>query len=189
MKNFKSIAMALLVAFGTAAATAQTKKVDVQKSNISWVGKKVTGQHEGTVNLQEGALIFKGKKLTGGNFTVNMNSITVTDLREDQGKVKLEGHLKADDFFGTDKYPTAALNFKKVTANADNSYNVVADMTLKGITKPVTFVLVVNNNTATTTFYIDRTNYDIKYKSASIFSGLGDASIHDDFEVKAVLVF
>jgi len=60
MKNLKTIALALLVAFGT--VNAQTKKVDAAKSTISWVGKKVTGQHEGTVNLKEGNLIFKGKK-------------------------------------------------------------------------------------------------------------------------------
>ena len=105
MKNLKTIAIALLVAFGT--VNAQTKKVDVAKSTISWVGKKVTGQHEGTVNLKEGNLIFKGKKVVGGNFTVDMTSMTTTDLKAGQGKEKLDGHLKSEDFFGTEKFQTA----------------------------------------------------------------------------------
>ena len=63
MKNIKTIAIALLVTVSTLTITAQTKKVDAAKSKISWVGKKVTGQHSGVVNLKDGALVFKGKKL------------------------------------------------------------------------------------------------------------------------------
>ena len=81
MTNFKTIAIALLVAFGTATVTAQTKKVDATKSTITWVGKKVTGQHDGTINLKEGALTFKGKNVVGGNFIVDMTSMTTTDLK------------------------------------------------------------------------------------------------------------
>ncbi|MGK4568958.1 YceI family protein [Flavobacterium sp. 3HN19-14] len=190
MKNFKTIAIALLVAFGTATATAQTKKVDVSKSTISWVGKKVTGQHTGTVSLKDGALVFKGKKLTGGTFTVDMNSINVTDLKAGEGKEKLEGHLKADDFFGTDKFATASLAFKTIgTTKTANVYSVTADLTIKGVTKPVTFNLTVNGNKATTNFKINRTEYGIKYGSGSFFDNLGDKAINDDFEVSVALVF
>ncbi len=80
MKNLKSIALALVVVLSTASVSAQTKKVDVSKSTINWVGKKVTGQHNGTVNLKDGALVFKGTKLAGGTFTVDMTSLTATDL-------------------------------------------------------------------------------------------------------------
>ena len=117
MKNFKSIALALVVVLSTLSVTAQTKKVDAAKSTINWTGKKVTGQHEGTINIKDGALVFKGKKLVGGTFNVDMNSIVVTDLKAGQGKEKLEGHLKADDFFGTDKFATASLVFKKIAKN------------------------------------------------------------------------
>jgi len=189
MKNFKTIAIALLVAFGTTVASAQVKKVDVSKSKITWVGKKVTGQHEGAVSLKDGSLTFKSKKLIAGAFTVDMNSITVTDLKAGEGKEKLEGHLKAADFFGTDKFATAALKFNRVVAKTDNTYTVTADLTIKGITKPVTFDIAVKGSTATAALKIDRTKYGIEYKSSSIFSGLGDASISDEFELNAVLVF
>ena len=66
MTKFKTIAIALVVAFSAVTVTAQTKKIDAAKSKISWLGKKVTGQHEGTVNLKDGALVFKAKKLVGG---------------------------------------------------------------------------------------------------------------------------
>ncbi|HEU4497379.1 MAG TPA: YceI family protein, partial [Flavobacterium sp.] len=95
MKNFKTIAIALLVAAGSFSATAQEKKVDIKNSKINWIGKKVTGSHEGTIQLKSGALVFKSNKLAGGSFTVDMGSIEVTDLKAGQGKEKLEGHLKA----------------------------------------------------------------------------------------------
>lgn len=190
MRNFKTIAIALVVALTTLTATAQDKKINTSKSNISWVGKKVTGQHSGTINLKDGVLNFKSGKLTGGNFTVDMNSIEVTDLKAGEGKEKLEGHLKAADFFGTDKYGTSKLVFKSVKpAKTANVYTVTADLTIKNITKPVTFDLTVNKNSATSTFKVDRTKYDITYKSGSVFDGLGDAAIYDDFDLTVNLVF
>jgi polyisoprenoid-binding protein YceI len=188
MKNLKTIALALVVALSSVSINAQTKKVDVKTSTVKWVGKKVTGEHSGTVNLKDGALVFKGKKLAGGTFTVDMTSINATDLTgEYQGK--LNGHLKADDFFGTEKFPTAKLVFKTIGAKATDVYTVTADLTIKGITKPVTFDITVKGNTATTAFKVDRTKYDIKYNSGNFFENLGDKTINDEFELTVALKF
>lgn len=189
MKNLKLVTLAILVACSSIAVTAQTKKIDATKSTINWVGKKVTGQHEGTVALEKGALIFKGKKLAGGNFTVNMTSISTTDLKAGQGKEKLDGHLKADDFFGTEKFPTATLVFKSIASKGANEYSVTADMTIKDKTNPVTFTITVNGNKATTSLSIDRTKFDIKYGSGSFFDNLGDKAIADQFDLNVNLVF
>jgi polyisoprenoid-binding protein YceI len=188
MKNLKSIALALVVVLSTVSVSAQTKNINTTTSTIEWVGKKVTGQHNGTVKLKDGALIFKGKKLKGGIFTVDMTSLTATDLSGEY-LGKLNGHLKADDFFGTDKFPTAKLVFKKIGAKSANVYTVTADLTIKGITKPVTFDITVNGNTATTAFNVDRTKYDIKYNSKSFFESIGDKAIYDEFELKVALKF
>jgi polyisoprenoid-binding protein YceI len=188
MKNLKSIALALVVVLSTVSLTAQNKKIDASTSTVNWVGKKVTGQHEGTVNLKDGALVFAGKKLTGGTFTVDMTSLTSTDLSgEYQGK--LNGHLNSADFFGTEKFPTSTLVFKTIGAKAKDVYTVTADLTIKGKTNPVTFDIAVNGNTASTKFKVDRTKYDIKYGSGSFFDNLGDKAISDDFELSVVLKF
>ncbi|WP_300564673.1 YceI family protein [Flavobacterium sp.] len=189
MKNLKSIALALIIALGTLSATAQTtKKVDVAGSKINWVGKKVTGEHTGTINLKEGALVFKGKELVGGNFTADMNSINTTDL-EGKMKANLDGHLKADDFFGVDHFPTATLVFKSIGKKSKDTYTVTADLTIKGITKPITFDVLVNKNMATSKLAVDRTKYDIKYGSGSFFEGLGDKTISDNFDLVVNLKF
>lgn len=189
MKNLKTIAIALLVTFGTTIATAQNKKVNVEKSKISWVGKKVTGEHSGTINFKEGIVVLKKGKLAGGNFTVNMTSIEVTDLKAGQGKEKLEGHLKADDFFGTAKFATASLVFKTIAAKSNGVYTVTADLTIKGITNPVTFDMNVTDTTASTSFKVDRTKFDIKYGSGSFFDNLGDKTISDEFDLTVNLQF
>ena len=189
MKNLKSIALALLVVLSTAAVSAQTKKVDVSKSTINWVGKKITGSHEGTINLKDGNLVFKGKKLIGGSFVVDMTSMTVTDIKAGQGKEKLEGHLKADDFFGTEKFPTSTLVFKKVVTKSPNVYKVIANLTIKGITKPVTFDLATTANAANANVVVDRTKYKIEYNSPSIFSAIGDKAINDNFNLAIALKY
>ncbi|MEL1243145.1 YceI family protein [Flavobacterium sp. DGU11] len=189
MRNFKTIAIALVVALSTITATAQDKKINTSTSKISWTGEKVTGKHEGTISFKDGVLTFKGGKLTGGSFTVDMTSVNVTDLKAGEGKEKLEGHLKADDFFGTDKYPTSKLVFKSVKAKSANVYTVTADLTIKKTTKPVTFDLTVNKNSATTSFKVDRTKYDIVYGSKSFFDSIGDKAIYDEFTLAVDVKF
>jgi polyisoprenoid-binding protein YceI len=189
MKNLKTIAIALLVVLGTATVTAQTKKVDATKSSITWLAKKVTGQHDGTINLKEGTLTFKGKNVVGGNFTVDMTSLTTTDLKAGQGKEKLDGHLKSEDFFGTEKFPTSTLVFKTVVSKSAGVFAVTADLTIKGITNSVTFDLATTANSATANVKINRTKYDIKYGSGSFFDNLGDKVIYDDFDLTVNLKF
>lgn len=188
MKNLKTIALALLVAFGTTVATAQNKKINVEKSKINWVGKKLTGEHSGTITFKEGTLVFTKNKLKGGSFTVDMTSINTTDLTGDYKK-NLDGHLKADDFFGVEKHPTAKLDFKLISDNGDGTYNVTADLTIKGITNPITFLIAVKGNTAIAKLNVDRTKYDIKYKSKNFFENLGDNVINDEFELTVNLQF
>ncbi len=188
MKNLKTIAIALLI---TASATisAQLKKIDIKTSTIAWVGKKVTGQHSGTLNIKNGTLVFAKKKLKGGAITVDMTTINTTDLKAGEGKEKLDGHLKADDFFGTDKYPTAKIDFKLISDNGNGLYTVTADLTIKEVTNPIKFDIAVKGKTATTNLKIDRTKYGIKYGSGSFFENLGDKTISDEFDLAVALKF
>lgn len=188
MKNLKTIALALFVAVSTIATAQSKKEVDASKSSINWVGKKVTGEHSGTVNIKSGNLFFKGKDLSGGSFVVDMTSLTATDLQGEYQQ-KLNGHLKADDFFGTDKYETSKLVITTIANKGNGVYTVTADLTIKDVTAPIKFDLVVKGNTAKTSFKVDRTKYGIKYGSGSFFDGLGDKTINDDFDLTVSLQF
>ncbi|WCO00911.1 YceI family protein [Psychroserpens ponticola] len=168
--------------------TASEKSVNVKDSSITWKGHKVTGSHEGTINLLEGSLIFDGENLTAGQFTIDMTSIIVTDLEAGSGKEKLEGHLKSDDFFGVNNHKKAMFKINSVNGK-NGTYRVYGDLTIKGITKPATFQMMIKGNTATASFKIDRTKYNIKYGSSSFFDNLKDKAIYDDFDLNVTLKF
>jgi len=165
-----------------------TYTVDVAKSSITWIGKKVTGSHNGSIALKSGTLNVNGKSITGGGFIVDMTSIKDAD-----GSAKLEGHLKADDFFGSEKYPTSNFVITKVAGSGAN-VTVTGNLTIKGITKPLSFpatVAVGTDGTVTATapkIVVDRTKYDIKYGSKSFFESIGDKAIYDEFELAVKLV-
>ena len=188
MKNFKSISIVLLFFCFFIQANAQTKKINISKSKITWIGKKITGEHEGIVKLKEGYFVFKNKKLEGGKFIVDMQSLSNTD-QTGSSQAKLEGHLKSEDFFGVAKHPTATLVFKSIADKGKNTYLVNADLKIKGITNPIQFELTIKGNTATSDLVINRTKYDIKYSSGSYFDDLGDKTIYDEFDLKVALVY
>ena len=125
--------------------------------------------------------MFDEGKLTGGEFEVDMTSLISTDL-EGEYKGKLEGHLKSDDFFGVENHPSSTLVFT-------NSYEVKGDLTIKGITKPVTFDVSVYGSKATATLKVDRAQYNVKYGSGSFFDDLGDKTIYDEFDLVVDLEF
>ncbi|WP_276165792.1 YceI family protein [Zobellia alginiliquefaciens] len=186
------LSLALAMVFGVATATEpvaeEKKEVKTEASTITWKAYKVTGSHYGNVDLKSGTLIFDGDKLTGGEFEADMTTLVATDL-EGESKGKLEGHLKSDDFFGTEKHTAAKLVFTKVEPTGKNSYEVTGDLTIKGVTKPVTFDVSVYGSKATATVKVDRTAYDIKYGSGSFFDNLGDKAIYDEFDLVVDLEF
>lgn len=184
----KKILCVLLVLFSISTISAQAKKINVKKSLISWTGRKVTGEHVGIIKFKDGVLIFKDKKVAGGSFTADMTTLENTD-QTGKSKAKLEGHLKSADFFNTEEYKTAKLDFKTIKLKKKNNYEVVADLTIKGKTNPVTFDLVIIGNKADANLVIDRTKYGIQYGSGSFFDDLGDQTIYDEFEFKVTLFF
>lgn len=181
------LSIALVTVFGVTATAStpfekQKKEVNVSESTVTWKGYKVTGSHEGTIDLKSGYLEMDGNKLVGGEFVVDMTSLSNTDLDGDS-KGKLEGHLKSDDFFGVAIHPTAKLVFTSVKPMNKNSYTVTGNLTIKETTKPITFVVSVYENKATATMKVDRAEYDVRYGSGSFFDNLGDKTIYDEFDL------
>ncbi|WP_010134709.1 YceI family protein [Ochrovirga pacifica] len=181
--TIKSTILAIVALFTVTLHAGNKKPIDVKKSTIKWVGKKVTGQHNGTINFKSGVVELKEGKLVGGTFTVDMNSINVTDLDGDM-KAKLEGHLKNDDFFGVDKYPVAKFLITSVEGNT-----VKGDLTIKGKTVKKAFTLVKKGKTISGDVKIDRTKFGIRYGSKSFFDNLKDKAIDDEFELSIHIVF
>ncbi len=165
--------------------------VETAFSVVNWKGSKIAGSHTGTFKLSDGNVKVKGGKVTGGNFTIDINSLICTDLAAGEGKEDLEGHLKAPDFFDAAKFPTAKFEITKVTSlagNEDANALVYGNLTLKDVTKEVGFkskIDVANTGVTISTpnFTINRTDFGMKYGSASFFDNLKDKAINDEVEL------
>lgn len=169
--------------------------VNTKESLVHWTGSKPAGKHSGTINLQDGEITVKDNKIVSGKFTINMNTITVTDLKADEGKEDLEAHLKGtgdkagqDHFFNVQKYPTGIFILSKV--EEENGKTIVyGNLSLKNVTKAVNFpaAVTVTDSMVTIdseTLVLNRTYWNINYASKSVFDDLKDKFINDEIEIK-----
>lgn len=151
-------------------------KVD-STTSITWTGFKPTGKHDGTFKVSEGSLLVSNNTLTGGSFTIDINSLNNLDLANDaKQKAGLEGHLKSPDFFNAEKYPTAKFEITSVepyvadssSKTKDATHLIKGNLTLKDSTKNIAFPakVTVDANTvaAFADFNIDRTLWGMNYK-------------------------
>ena len=169
-----------------------TLQVDLDNSQINWVGRKVTGEHTGTLNLSNGWVVMNKATLVAGKFIFDMVSISNTDIESPEWRQKLEDHLKAEDFFYVDSFPQAILEIKgnqAITRDKSVSNNqILADLTIRGIKQEFSFPISLQQSesifSAEGIVDIDRTLYNIQYKSGKFIENLGDKLIYDDFTVQ-----
>lgn len=173
-------------------AKAQVFKVDNESSKLTWLAKKATGEHNGSVKVSDGSFTVENNTLKAGSFDIDTRTITVADLTDEGANAKLVGHLKSDDFFSAEKFPKANFVITSATKTTGNQYNVKGKLTIKGITNEVAFPATVavtgKKLTANAKITIDRTKYDIKFRSKNFFENLGDKVIYDDFDLDVALV-
>jgi polyisoprenoid-binding protein YceI len=162
-------------------------EIDPAASKIVYIGKKITGEHTGEVSLANGFLNFDKDVLKGGEFEIDMTTISNTDLTDKEYHKKFIDHMISDDFFAVEKFKTAKFVIKTVKKEKAD-YKVTGDLTIKGKTAPVTFKAVASKESATAKIVFDRTKYDIKYGSGKFFQGLGDKMIKDEVELNVSLV-
>ncbi len=171
-------------------ATATAYTVNTDHTTVTWTGSKPTGTHQGIVKVTEGKLSVSNGALVGGSFGFDMNSMEVVDLKPEDGKAKLEGHLKTGDFFEVEKFPTGKFVLTKVepvTGSETVTHNITGNLTLKDKTHSVTFpanIAVTDDKISAVTpkFTINRTNWGINYNSG-ILGTVKDKLINDDVAI------
>ncbi|MBN4048380.1 YceI family protein [Flavobacteriaceae bacterium AH-315-O20] len=188
IKNISKITSLVLILFSFTIQAQNEFKANTSNSKINWKGFKPTGEHYGTIMISDGHFKVNNNQIIGGEFNINMNSIVDLDMPADnEYNAKLVKHLKSDDFFGVEKHPIAKFKITEVEAKGDQTL-IKGNLTIKEITNPVSFLTSVNitNNKLTfksDNFKIDRSKWDIKYKSKSFFENLADKFIYDDMEI------
>ncbi len=194
---FLSFSVILIFIFSFTLVKTKSYTVDPAKSQVTWLAKKVTGQHDGSVMIKNGELQVSNGKLSGGMFTIDMSTIKVLDIEDKATNQKLTGHLNSDDFFAVTKYPEATFkitNAMEKKSDAGN-YEISGDLSIKGKTENITFPATIsmegNTVNAKATLTFDRSKFDVRYGSNSFFDNLGDKAIYDDvamsIDLKAAL--
>lgn len=167
---------------------AQKVEVNTTKSSVEWFAKKMGTQHHGVIQLKSGYLELQDDQIVAGNFVVDMTSITDIDLENENYNQKLVGHLKSDDFFGVEKYPSATFEVTQGSKFKNGKATLSGDITIKGKTESVTIEVVRTGNEYSAKMSIDRSKFDVRYGSNSFFDNLGDKAIDDIFKLDIKLV-
>lgn len=176
-------------------AVGKSYTVDLASSKVMWEGSKITSGHSGSISLSNGSLSAQGGQVTGGEFTIDMNSLVNSDMEAGQGKEKLEGHLKSADFFDVGTYPNAKFAITKITkidGDAEASHLVYGNLTMKDASNEIGFKANISESNGTITvstpkFTIDRTKWGLKYGSSSFFDNLGDKAINNEIDLQVLL--
>jgi polyisoprenoid-binding protein YceI len=193
MKKSISFVFAVLLSASTVFATKtesqkSTFDIDTKASKVFWTGKKVTGEHTGYLSVGNGTVVLENDVVSGAQINMDLKSIVCTDLEAGEWNDKLVGHLKSEDFFSVEKFPTANFSITSVKADGKGQYNVSGDLTIKGITHKIEFPAKIKTENgvvnAMGTATLDRTKWNIQYGSGKFFEGLGDKMIYDEFEIK-----
>ncbi len=174
-----------------------TYSANLSESKIEWIGTKPVGRHHGTFVLKDGNLVVSGDDLTGGSFVIDISSITPDD-QDAEGNAKLQGHLKSEDFFHVEKFPEGTFVITSISEGVQNTedlvmkdatHTITGNLTLKGITKSITFPAKVymtgDKVTADANFNIDRTQWNIVYGNDE---SLGDKFIRPEVNLQVHLV-
>lgn len=179
---------------------------NTDESMIMWEGYKPTGKHDGTIRITDGSLQVTNGNLTGGEFTVDMNSIVVLDLTDPEKNAQLKGHLESADFFEIETYPTAkfvitgaeAIDGTQIDKSKEKgdivpTHALTGNLTMKDVTKSITFNAKVNLSeekisAETNQFFIDRSQWNVRYGSKSFFDDLKDNFINDEMGLTIKMV-
>lgn len=174
-------------------STAKEYVVSADETVLEWKAtEKMGGGHNGQIKVANGTLSVVGKNLTAGSFEIDMASIRVDDVTDPQKNAKLVGHLKNDDFFSVEKFPKSKFEITAVEkGSTPDSAHVKGNLTIKDITKNISIPAKITVDSAAVTanaeFSIDRTEWDIRYKSGKFFADLGDNVINDAINFKLSL--
>lgn len=174
-----------------------TYTLNAEESSIAWnAQKRVGAKHNGTVQVQEGAFVVEQGQVIGGTVVANMTTIVDLDLTDEKYNTMLVTHLKSDDFFAVETYPTATFAISEVAeleGVEGSTHRVTGSMTIKGIENEISFPAVFTATEAglqvTGTATLDRTLWDVRFGSDKFFDNLGDGLIEDEFMLTFDMLF
>ena len=162
--------------------------INTETSIVRWTGRNLFNHHSGTVRLRDGELTAEAGRLVSASFTLDMNSITNEDLADPQWNAMLIRHLRDEDFFAVERFPTATFVSREArpieSTSGTPNYEITGELTIRGVTQPLTFLAVIAaadeaHLTGQAQFEIDRTQFGSHYGSGRFFAFLGKHIVND----------
>ena len=185
MKRLLLLILAVIMGALFSAIQAQAYRANSDKTVILWQGKKVGGEHTGTIKLRSAEIEMQYNRPVSGTIVVDMTTIVNTDIKNDGSRKRLEDHLRSDDFFSVEKYPEAIFKIEGSEVRNGGAIKIMGTITIKGKTMPLEFVsdLTASEETLILKGHIDidRTLFDVRYRSVKFFENIADRAINDIF--------
>jgi polyisoprenoid-binding protein YceI len=172
----------------TLTVSAQKSEINLSKSTVKWTGSKIGGSHDGAIAIKSGIFELKNGNIVSGEVVMDMNSITNADLTNPGSNQRLVSHLKSDDFFGVEKFPTSSFTVTKASPFRNGKATLTGVLTIKGKSETITFDVTKKDSVYTTQLKVDRSKFDVRFGSKSFFNNLGDRVIDDIFVLDIQLV-
>ncbi|AJE04914.1 sulfurtransferase [Geobacter pickeringii] len=173
-------------------------RIDTEQSTLEWIGRNLSKRHHGRIAIQAGELAVAGGRVSAGNIVLDMATISCLDLQDPVWNAMLIRHLKSDDFFAVDRFPTASFTLTRWEARIGASPEapqgiVTGDLTIKDVTRPVSFPAIVapqqdGGIKAHGAFDIDRTLWNVCYGSCRLYEHLGMHLVHDTISLELFVV-
>jgi polyisoprenoid-binding protein YceI len=130
----KALIVAVSLALPSIAAAAQTTwDIDGTHSNVGFqIKHMMVANVRGEFGKFTGSAVIDDADVTKSKITATIDAASINTHDE-----KRDGHLRSPDFFDTAKFPNITFTSKSVKKVA-NGYEIAGDLTMHGVTKPVT---------------------------------------------------
>jgi polyisoprenoid-binding protein YceI len=166
-----------------------------ESASIFWIGRNIKSKHYGTLAAKQGFLEFLAGQLSAGQLVIDMQQMTNLDIPSAKWQQVLIDHLKSDDFFDTERFPSATFTLKaaeKLVVNqGQNNYRLKGDLEIKGVSNEVECLATITAvSESTVALYarldFDRTKWQVFYGSSKFFTKLGKHLVKDTISLEVV---
>jgi polyisoprenoid-binding protein YceI len=166
-----------------------TWAINTESSQIEWIGRNLNSTHRGMIRIAHGEIVVRNGGLSSGRIVIDMNSITNTDLDDPALRQLLVAHLKSDDFFDVERFPSAELIMESAeplpgATPGSSNFQLTGRLSMKDVNHPISFPTIISAGEgsalmAVAQIEIDRTRWNVLYGSGRFFRMLGKHMVND----------
>ncbi|MBC7962902.1 MAG: YceI family protein [Steroidobacteraceae bacterium] len=172
--------------------------VDAEKSVVEWSGRNINNRHHGRIAISGGEVVMANGRPVSGSFVLDMNTVTNIDLQDEGWRSLLLRHLKSEDFFDVERYPTATFQLSGAAAIAGTTLGkpnmeIAGSLIIKETSRSISFPAIVAAQEdgalkAQAAFDLDRTLWNVCYGSGRLYERLGMHLVNDLISIELFIV-